>query len=397
MDLYLLKKLYELFEIPVYVEQDGKAVVSLPEEKQKFSPFFCDPNFAEELVLFAESRNTPFLYLEDEKIYYGIFCDVQKNVYFFGPLARKTMKYKEIKEYLFRHQVRVERKIMKCDLGIISKILVIMYYFCTGSQMEHESITIETRSTLESRWNPEEDLEHYQLEQSEEGKSHNSIEYETYLLQVIRTGDIEAMKRLMNEETLDMDQVGTIAVDSKKQTEYLMVSLITMAARAAIDGGVNPEQAYAISDVFLRQLEKCKNAAEMTLVGAKAQIDFTELVRKAKIMRSRVICVEECKDYIGKHLRKPFQVGEIAPTIGVSRTYLARKFSEVEGITIQQYIVQERCKHAANLLKYSNYPISIISEYFCFSSQSHFGVHFKKLYGVTPHEFRNQNRYIESK
>lgn len=205
------------------------------------------------------------------------------------------------------------------------------------------------------------------------------------------------MKRLMNEETLDMDQVGTIAVDSKKQTEYLMVSLITMAARAAIDGGVNPEQAYAISDVFLRQLEKCKNAAEMTLVGAKAQIDFTELVRKAKIMRSRVICVEECKDYIGKHLRKPFQVGEIAPTIGVSRTYLARKFTEVEGITIQQYIVQERCKHAANLLKYSNYPISIISEYFCFSSQSHFGVHFKKLYGVTPHEFRNQNRYIESK
>lgn len=125
MDLYLLKKLYELFEIPVYVEQDGKAVVSLPEEKQKFSPFFCDPNFAEELVLFAESRNTPFLYLEDEKIYYGIFCDVQKNVYFFGPLARKTMKHKEIKEYLFRHQVRVERKIMKCDLGIISKILVI--------------------------------------------------------------------------------------------------------------------------------------------------------------------------------------------------------------------------------------------------------------------------------
>lgn len=397
MDLYLLKKLYELFEIPVYVEQDGKAAVSLPEEKQKFSPFFCDPNFAEELVLFAESRNTPFLYLEDEKIYYGIFCDVQKNVYFFGPLARKTMKHKEIKEYLFRHQVRAERNITKCDLGIISKILVIMYYFCTGNQMEHESITIETRSTLESRWNPEEDLEHYQLEQSEEGRTHNSIEYETYLLQVIRTGDVEAMKRLMNEETLDMDQVGTIAVDSKKQTEYLMVSLITMAARAAIDGGVNPEQAYAISDVFLRQLEKCKNAAEMTLVGAKAQIDFTELVRKAKIMRSRVICVEECKDYIGKHLRKPFQVGEIAPTIGVSRTYLARKFSEVEGITIQQYIVQERCKHAANLLKYSNYPISIISEYFCFSSQSHFGVHFKKLYGVTPHEFRNQNRYIESK
>lgn len=63
-------------------------------------------------------------------------------------------------------------------------------------------------------------------------------------------------------------------------------------------------------------------------------------------------------------------------------------------MTIQQYIMQERCRHAANLLKYSNYPISIISEYFCFSSQNHFGVQFRKVFGVTPNEYRNQNRYI---
>ena len=397
MDLHLLKKMYELFGIPIYVEQDGKAVASFPEEKKKYSPFFCDPDFTEELPLYAVNRKEPFLYMEDEKVYYGILCDNQNNLYFFGPLARKTLNHNEVKEYLFRHQVRAESRIMKCDLGIISKILVIVYYLCTGNQMEHTSITVETRSTLISRWNPEGELEHYQLEQSEEGRNHNSIEYEDYLLQVIRTGNVEAMKRLMNEEILDMDHVGVIALDSKKQTEYMIVSLIVMASRASIDGGVNPEQAYATSDIFLQQLEKCKNAAEMTLVGAKAQMDFTEMVRNAQKLRSKVICVEECKDYIGKHLRKPFQVGDIAPAIGVSRTYLARKFSEVEGITIQQYIVQERCKHAANLLKYSNYPISIISEYFCFSSQSHFGVHFKKLYGVTPHEFRNQNRYIESK
>ena len=89
-------------------------------------------------------------------------------------------------------------------------------------------------------------------------------------------------------------------------------------------------------------------------------------------------------------------MGDIAPAIGVSRSYLAKKFAETEGITIQQYIVRERCKHAANLLKYSDYPISIISEYFCFSSQSHFGVQFKNVFGVTPNEYRNQNRYIES-
>lgn len=84
-------------------------------------------------------------------------------------------------------------------------------------------------------------------------------------------------------------------------------------------------------------------------------------------------------------------VSDIAPCIGISRTYLAHKFKEVEGITVQQYIMRERCEHAANLLKYSDYPISLIAEYFCFSSQSYFGKCFKEVYGVSPKKYRAIN------
>ena len=54
------------------------------------------------------------------------------------------------------------------------------------------------------------------------------------------------------------------------------------------------------------------------------------------------------------------------PAIGISRGYLSHRFAEAEGISIQQYILQEKCHHAANLLKFSDYSIALISEYFGF-------------------------------
>ena len=48
----------------------------------------------------------------------------------------------------------------------------------------------------------------------------------------------------------------------------------------------------------------------------------------------------------------------------------------------------ERMLEAAQ--KHNN-PIAVIAEYFGFSSQSHFGSCFKKLYGMTPNEYRRLN------
>ena len=80
-----------------------------------------------------------------------------------------------------------------------------------------------------------------------------------------------------------------------------------------------------------------------------------------------------------RFLPNPYYVDGLRPKTG----------NDVE---IQQYVMQERCRHAANLLKYSKYPISIIAEYFCFSSQSHFGRQFRLYYGMTPNEYRRQNQ-----
>ena len=78
--------------------------------------------------------------------------------------------------------------------------------------------------------------------------------------------------------------------------------------------------------------------------------------------------------------------------IGLGRTYLSRLFHRSEGVTVQQYIQREKCRHAARMLQYSEYTISQIDQYFGFSSQSYFGACFQTWYGMTPNAYRKANR-----
>ena len=85
---------------------------------------------------------------------------------------------------------------------------------------------------------------------------------------------------------------------------------------------------------------------------------------------------------------------ELAKQIGVNRTYLSGKFSEQVGMSISQYSILIRIRAAENMLKYSEASISYIADYLCFSSQSHFGREFKKKNGISPSEYRKQNKNI---
>ena len=101
-----------------------------------------------------------------------------------------------------------------------------------------------------------------------------------------------------------------------------------------------------------------------------------------------IIEAPQFKEYIEKNLRKDLKVGDIAPAIGVNRTYLSRLFHQEEGITVQQYVQKEKCRHAAQMLQYSDHTIAQIALYLGFSSQSYFGACFQTWYGMTPNAYR---------
>ncbi|MFR8019983.1 MAG: helix-turn-helix domain-containing protein [Mediterraneibacter gnavus] len=75
--------------------------------------------------------------------------------------------------------------------------------------------------------------------------------------------------------------------------------------------------------------------------------------------------------------------------MGVSESHLSRIFKKETGESIQKYSMHMRIERAENLLKYSEASLTEISEYLCFSSQSHFGKVFKVYKNMTPKQYRD--------
>ena len=60
------------------------------------------------------------------------------------------------------------------------------------------------------------------------------------------------------------------------------------------------------------------------------------------------------------------------------------------GVTIKQYILHKKVEAAENLLKFSDYPCSSISQYLGFGTESHFISVFKTFTKTTPKEYRDR-------
>lgn len=205
-------------------------------------------------------------------------------------------------------------------------------------------------------------------------------------------GDAEKLPPSPKYEELLRGDIGILAKKSIKQIEYVTVCGIVMATRAAIEGGVNPFEAYALSDLYLQALERCTKSDEMLSLQKRVELDFAKRVRQQNAKKNSFDYIEKCKDYITQHINTKIIIQEIADAIPINCSYLSRRFSEQEGMTIQEYINRQKVKRAANMLKFSEYEISAISEYLGFSSQSNMSRLFKKIYGISPKEYRKKNK-----
>ncbi|ADR20115.1 hypothetical protein MATR_22720 [Marivirga tractuosa] len=74
----------------------------------------------------------------------------------------------------------------------------------------------------------------------------------------------------------------------------------------------------------------------------------------------------------------------LSAKLGYDYTYLSNLFSEVKGITIQQFIIIHKIEKAKELILYQEMNTSEISYKLHYSSVAHFSNQFKKITGLTP-------------
>lgn len=69
--------------------------------------------------------------------------------------------------------------------------------------------------------------------------------------------------------------------------------------------------------------------------------------------------------------------------------YLSNLFSEIEGITIEQFIIFQKIERVKELLVYNELSLSEIADKLGYSSVAHLSTQFKKTTGLTPSYFKS--------
>lgn len=239
-----------------------------------------------------------------------------------------------------------------------------------------------------------EDFASLVFDRREQEQPHNPYDQELREFSSIEHGDMEMLRRSLQEDYTG--KIGTLAKDEVRHMRNRGIVVITLASRAAIRGGVLPEVSFSMSDVFIQKLEEESDTAVLLNMMHQFEFKYAEMVadlnsqKAGRPRKDQNPRVDQCKDYIFKHLHEKIRIQDIADELYLNANYLSEIFRQHEGITITDFILQEKVGLTKNLLSYSPYSYSEIAAYLGFSSQSHLGKVFKKHTGMTLKQYRDR-------
>ncbi|MCR5268514.1 MAG: AraC family transcriptional regulator [Lachnospiraceae bacterium] len=101
--------------------------------------------------------------------------------------------------------------------------------------------------------------------------------------------------------------------------------------------------------------------------------------------------MKQMMNYIHDHFKDKIYLEEIAAAAGISPRECARCFKRQIGYTPMDYLNQYRVRMAADELRMSAKPISLIGEECGFASDSYFGKTFKQYMNCSPREYRKRS------
>ena len=136
-----------------------------------------------------------------------------------------------------------------------------------------------------------------------------------------------------------------------------------------------------ISKISKNQLYKLD--AGLKLSGLELMYDERKILVE-KIVTTIIELVHYKDDQIKTNLSD-----YLSQKLNHNYTYLSNLFSEVKGITIEQFHLTNKIEKVKELLMYDELNLTEIARKLNYSSVSHLSNQFKKLTGLTPSHFKN--------
>lgn len=339
------------------------------------------------------AHNTPIIFTNEIGLMWVMVPQFEAaeflRLYVLGPFFVDDIPPKSLESQLSKHSLSISLRqeflhfMQKLPIISLNRIFeyAIMLYFCVTG----EKITVSDLRYCESEQRITENFSQREL-----ADAHGTYKDEQEMLRMVREGDLNYQTH-MNKMSIT-GHLGKLSNgDPMRQMKNAVLVCITLFSRAAIEGGLTPEVSYTLTDHYFQSVEACNTISDLVDIAHTMQSDFIQRVHRCRTGHLS-LPIQACCEYISLHLEDKITLSQLAQQAGYTEYYLSKKFKREINLTPSEYIRKERLERAALLLRTTQYDIQDISEQLQFCSQSYFADNFRKLFGVSPTEYRHQKK-----
>lgn len=232
-----------------------------------------------------------------------------------------------------------------------------------------------------------------QIHTSAPGKRDRSKVYlsERALLQMVRNGDINYQSVLQSSVRLSPG-TPVHGADPLRQMKISITVFTTLVSRAAMEGGLSPETAYALGDSYIQSAEDCRDSGELDALAHAMYHDFIYRVHHLRTNPNYSHEIQKCCDYIELGLDRKIRAADLAALCGYSEYYLTEKFKKETGQSLNSYIRYAKVERAKLLLETTGLSVREIAEKLAYNTVNYFIQSFRETTGYTPAQYRGRFR-----
>lgn len=356
-------------------------------------PLFLKPETRAYLISDSFTKVNPALVqINTSAVYSVVSCS--KGSYVIGPVVLPSDIIYSNQLDIYPSEPAFISHIRYASLTKYLNTVFLLYNTFHEEQMTMESYAALNQLTSKLNLPIRKHVTHLTFNNREHQHKHNPFDNELRDLKAIEEGRLDLFEKVWRDNS-NTENLSVLSRDPVRSAKYLAIMAITLGSRAAIRGGVLPETALTLCDSYILQIDELQDLGQLESIARDAWISFAYLASEANSTENTAEpkkappAIDQCKDYVFRHLHEKITVNQIADAIHLNATYLTNLFKKHEGISLYQFILNEKINLVKNMLTYSDYSYIEIANYLGFTSQSHLSRIFKQATGMTLKQFRD--------
>ena len=332
---------------------------------------------------------------EREVLRFDSFFDVQFIIFRFngdivliGPFLMKYLSEADIDETLLSELGGTKHQLLNIPVvpssGLFMPLMNTLFDYLWG-EGEYIWRREDDKKNLNIVFD---DLEHYNADEIAK-----RYKQESQLLDAVKRCDFEFLSRLSSafdiKETVEKRNKNPV-----RNIQNYSIIMNTLLRKTAYDAGVEAVYVDRLSSAFGKRIESLSTSMAASNIMIEMLSEYAYLIRDYS-WSGYPEAIKTVRFIVDSRYKEHLTLDDLCRSAGLSKSYLSRLFKRVMGKSIFEYINEVRVSKSLLLLKNPQITISQASLECGFEDQAYYTRIFKRIKGVTPTEWRMENKNIK--